>query len=138
MSVLIDTSIWSTAFRRPVGSVVAELDRLVRAGSAKIIGPVRQEALQGFRRLQDFEQVRNRLAAFVDVPLNRDDYEQAAMYFNLCRSKGVQGSNTDFLLCSVSASRGMPIFSTDKDFGLFARHLPVRLHVVDETSTLGR
>ena len=138
MSVLIDTSVWSAAFRRPVGPIVAELDRLVRAGSAKIIGPVRQEALQGFRRTQDFEQVRSRLGAFVDVPLHRDDYEQATIYFNLCRSKGVQGSNTDFLLCAVSASRAMPIFSTDKDFELFAQHFPVRLHKVNERSNAGR
>ena len=134
MSVLVDTSVWSMAFRRGSGVEVEELNRLVRSGSAKIIGAVRQEALQGFRRLQDFELVRSRLSSFDDVPVSRGDYERAAEYFNLCRSKGVQGSNTDFLLCSVAHARKMAIFTTDRDFGLFARHLPVRLHLSDDAN----
>jgi hypothetical protein len=26
----------------------------------------------------------------------------AAQFFNLCRSRGIQGSNTDFLICACS------------------------------------
>jgi predicted nucleic acid-binding protein len=132
MSVLIDTSIWSTVFRRGRGTVVTEFEHLVRTGTAQLIGPVRQEALQGFRRMRDYEVVRSRLASFVDVPIHREDYEQATLYFNVCRARGVQGSNTDFLLCAVAVSRDVPIFTTDKDFELFARHLPVRLHRMDD------
>jgi hypothetical protein len=40
----------------------------------------------------------------------------AAEFFNTCRTKGVQSSNTDFLICSVSANHEIRIFTVDKDF----------------------
>jgi hypothetical protein len=42
------------------------------------------------------------VAAFPDVPLLMEDYVTAANFFNLCRSKGIQGSSTDFLICAVA------------------------------------
>ena len=42
--------------------------------------------------------------------------------------EGVQGSNTDFLICAAAERRGLPIFTTDADFTRFARLLPIELH----------
>lgn len=39
--------------------------------------------------------------------------ERAAEFYNHCRNKGVQGSNTDFLICAVAARFKTPIFTTD-------------------------
>ena len=55
------------------------------------------------------------------------DYELAAEYFNICRSKGVQGSNTDFLICVVSLNNRFPIFASDKDFEIFSKYIPIIL-----------
>jgi predicted nucleic acid-binding protein len=63
-----------------------------------------------------------------NIRLVSDDYERAAEFFNICRQKGVQGSNTDFLLCAVSARNHMPVLTTDADFKLFQRHIPIILH----------
>jgi predicted nucleic acid-binding protein len=52
----------------------------------------------------------------------------AAQFFNICRAKGVQGSNTDFLICAVAVRWQLAIFTTDGDFTLFAKHLPIVLH----------
>ena len=57
-----------------------------------------------------------------------DDHEEAAVFFNRCREKGVQGSNTDFLICAVAVRNGFAIFTTDDDFTRFARILPIALH----------
>jgi predicted nucleic acid-binding protein len=50
---------------------------------------------------------------------------------NTCRRQGIQGSNTDFLLCAIGEHHDMPIFTIDDDFKLFADRLPVALHSVE-------
>jgi hypothetical protein len=54
-------------------------------------------------------------------------YVTAARYFNLCRRKGIQGSNNDFILCACSALWKMPILSKDKDFAGYRKILPIEL-----------
>ena len=57
-----------------------------------------------------------------------EDYEQAAEFFNTCRSKGLQGSNTDFLICAAAVRNNFPIYTTDHGFERYAQHLPIRLY----------
>jgi predicted nucleic acid-binding protein len=129
--VLVDTSVWSEALRRRKvvrAAVVEELRSLILEHRVEIIGPIRQELLSGLRQDAQFEALEKHLAPFCDLPLKTDDYVTAAKFFNLCRAKGVQGSNTDFLICSVAVQHQLAIYTTDKDFFLFAKHLPIVLH----------
>ena len=71
---------------------------------------------------------RDDLRAFPDAEITHDDYEQAASFFNVCRTNGIQGSNTDFLICAIAARGGFSIFTSDVDFTHFARMLPIKLH----------
>ncbi len=131
MNVVVDTSVWSLALRRRQPSSapeVAELAELVREGRAVVLGPVRQELLSGIQRQRDYEVLRDHLRAFPDVELETADYEEAARSFNRCRARGVQGSNTDFLICAAATRRRFAILTTDADFADYARVLPVRLH----------
>jgi len=129
--VLVDTSVWLLALRRvrPDAEIAQELDRLVSEGLASIIGPVRQEILSGVRAEDVFRALRDRLRDFPDIAIGTSDYEEAASFFNSCRARGIQGSNTDFLICAVARRRQLSIFSTDADFERFAAVLPIRLHV---------
>ena len=131
MNVLVDTSVWSLALRRPVSQATAEgaeLVELIKEGRVTMIGAIRQEILSGIRAQEQFRKLRDRLRAFPDAKLDESDYEEAATCFNRCRAKGVQGSNTDFLMCAVSLRRGLAILTTDKDFDAFARVLGLELH----------
>lgn len=131
MSVLVDTSIWSLALRRtrPLQTPhVQELNALIKERRVQIIGPIRQEILSGVRSNDQFDQVQQALSAFSDIAIITEDYELAASYFNMNRSQGIQGSNTDFLICSVSVREGLSIFTTDRDFQLFQQHVPIKLH----------
>ncbi|MFH0919182.1 MAG: PIN domain-containing protein [Fibrobacterota bacterium] len=133
MKVIVDTCIWSLVFRRkgvaddPLARALSEL---VRDCRAQILGPIRQELLSGVKTHDFFTLLRDKLQAFPDQPLRASDYERAAEFCNYCRSKGVQGSATDFLICAVSAETRMPIFTTDNDFTLYRKHLPVYLFKV--------
>jgi predicted nucleic acid-binding protein len=131
VNVIVDTSVWSLALRRrrPSSDPMAlELGELVREGRAVVLGPVRQELLSGVQADQQFRTLREHLRAFPDVDLETADYEGAAAFFNRCRGRGVQGSNTDFLICAAAARRKLSILTTDTDFLNFARFLPIQLH----------
>ena len=133
MRVLVDTSVWSAALRRPrpaTGAIVEELAQLVREGRVVVIGPIRQEVLSGVKDAVQFETLRSHLQAFPDSELETADFEAAATCFNRCRAKGIQGSNRDFLLCAVAERRDLSIFTTDDDFRDYARVLPLKLHGV--------
>ena len=131
MNVLVDTSVWSLALRRTATRGVAEtaeLVELVREGRVAMIGAIRQEVLSGMRAAEQYRKLRDRLRAFGDVALDEADYEEAASCFNRCRTKGLQGSNTDFLMCAVSLRRHLAILTTDKDFVGFAGVLGFEMH----------
>ena len=48
-----------------------------------------------------FEQLREHLRALPDLELTSEHYEDAATAFNRCRERGIQGSNTELLICAV-------------------------------------
>ena len=133
MMVLVDTCVWSQVLRRQKASddhIARELHELISEMRVQMVGPVRQELLSGVRVEKQFIDLRDHLRAFPDLLLSEEDFETAAEFFNRCRSKGVQGSNTDFLLCALSARHDLAIFTIDEDFKYYAEHLPVRLHVL--------
>ena len=136
MKILIDTSVWSQALRRQSSEasstdqvrVVNVLKELIHDSRIAMLGPVRQELLSGVKTQKQFETLQQILSVFSDETLLKEDYEQAAKNFNQCRQGGVQGSNTDFLICAVSMSRGWPIYSLDRDFEQYQKHLAVTLY----------
>jgi hypothetical protein len=131
MNVVVDTSVWSLALRRNTPNdalpLINILRDLISDGRVVLLGVIRQEVLSGIRYTEQFIRLRDYLRAFPDLELTSEDYELAAEFFNTCRSNGVQGSNTDFLLCAVAHRRGYSIFTTDKDFENFRLHIPVVL-----------
>lgn len=136
MKVLIDTSVWSQALRRQEATkgsllesqVVDLLKELIHDGRVALLGPVRQELLSGVKTKEQFETLQKILSVFPDVSLSSADYELAAQSFNKCRQAGVQGSNTDFLICAVSMNRAWPVLSLDKDFERYQKSLPLSLY----------
>ena len=81
MKVLVDTSVWSLALRRPSGTTVtAEQQATVQAlrdlvldGRAVLIGAIRQELLSGIKTLTQFDTLKTRLMAFDDIVLTLQD-----------------------------------------------------------------
>lgn len=131
MNVLVDSSVWSLALRRNTTNdaivIVNVLRDLIADGRVVLLGAVRQEVLSGVRYQEQFVRLQEYLRAFPDLELTTEDYELAAEFFNTCRTKGVQGSNTDYLLCAVAHRRGYSIFTTDKDFENFRAHISIVL-----------
>jgi predicted nucleic acid-binding protein len=133
MSVLVDTSVLSLAFRRKFTSpedelIVSELGRLIQDLQMVIIGPIRQEILSGIRDSNQFFHLRQNLRSFEDGLLSTHHFELAADYSNKLRAKGIQSSEVDALICAYATAENIPIFTTDQDFTLYSRVIPIQLH----------
>ena len=140
MTVVVDTPIWSLAFRRTPRDLKPDLEKmkwelheLIREGRARLLGPIRQEVLSGIREEAQFRRLREDLRAFEDEGLTTEDYEKAAEVGNRCRRVGVAGSPTDFLICACASRRNWAIFTTDGIFVQYAEHVPFRLHAARPT-----
>ncbi|MES1026680.1 PIN domain-containing protein [Gloeocapsa sp. BRSZ] len=131
MKVVVDTSVWSLALRRnrtlEESPQILSLRELIADDRVALLGVIRQEVLSGIRQIEQFDRLREYLRAFPNLELAIEDYELAAEFYNTCRRNGIQGSNTDFLICAVAHRRGYSILTTDGDFALFGEHLPITL-----------
>jgi len=129
MKVLVDTCVWSQALRHknPDKAHIKKLSDLITDGRAVLIGPVKQELLSGISRPDQFEKLKDILSAFEEIQLQSIHFEKAAEFCNVCRSKGIQGSTIDFLICAVAHTEHLSIFTLDIDFQHYAKHLPIHL-----------
>ena len=133
MKVLVDTCIWSHALRSKKPEFEAQvksLETLIADQRVLIIGAIRQEVLSGYSDLNKFETLKTRLSYFENTPILDEDYITAAKFYNKCRQKGVQGSHIDLLICAVAVRLNIPILTSDKDFGFYQQHLPIKLYPI--------
>lgn len=131
MKIIVDTDVWSEAFKKKgldKSEHHRELLLLLEEGRVELLGIVKMEILCGIKDKVVFQKVRNRLKAFKEKSLDSEIYEMAAQFFNLCRSKGIQGSNNDFIICAASVIWKCPILSKDKDFSHYQKHIPIEIH----------
>ena len=126
MSLFVDTSVWSLAFRRDPPADTAEVAALkdaLRVGEAIVsTGLVLQELLQGFSGPKARAQI---LEHFGGVPLlvpDRQDHIEAAELRNLCRRSGVQAGTIDALFAQLCIRHELTLLTADKDFHGIARH----------------
>jgi len=129
MKAIVDTCIWSQVLRHksPNTELAKKLKDLINDGRVAIIGLIRQELLSGISNVKQFNQLKELLSFFEDIPLKTEHFEKAAEFSNICRGKGIQGSTIDFLICAVAYLENLIIFTTDKDFENYEKFLSIRL-----------
>jgi predicted nucleic acid-binding protein len=132
MKVLIDTPIWSLAFRKKKNNekniTIEKLIELIHNGRIAIIGPIRQEVLSGISDVNKFNDIKEKMSIFSDYDLQSSDYEFAAECSNECRRNGIQGSHTDFLICAVAIKNDWEIFTEDNDFHGYKKYIPIKIY----------
>lgn len=131
MSLLVDTSVWSLAFRRDNTAVVPEVQALGHAleGADQVFttGLVLQELLQGFAGPKTRVQLIERFNALGFLQPDRQDHVEAAEVRNACRRHGVQIGTIDALLIQLCLKHDLVMLSADKDFRSAAKHVKFRL-----------
>ena len=131
MNVLVDTSVWSLAFRHDRRSDEAALGALAHALEAEEIvvatGLILQELLQGFAGPKARSLILDRFSAVPLVVPDRDDHVQAAELHNRCRRAGRQIGTIDALLAQLCLRHDLTMLTTDRDFRALARHSALKL-----------
>jgi len=131
VSLLVDTSVWSLAFRRDNQAVVAEVKALQHAleGADQVLttGLVLQELLQGFAGPKARSQLIERFAALGFLQPDREDHIEAAEIRNACRRHGVQIGTIDAVLIQLCIKHDLVLLSSDNDFRAAVKHVKFRL-----------
>ena len=131
MSLLVDTSVWSLAFRRDGATAASECRELIRAIEAGeelvTTGLVLQELLQGFAGPRDRARIIDRFAALPLLVPNRRDHVDAAELRNKCRRGGVQIATIDALLAQLCLRHNLMMLTTDRDFRSIAGYCALKL-----------
>ncbi len=126
MAALVDTSVWSLAFRRDAAADTPQLQALRQALSGDEIvvttGIVLQELLQGFTGPRNDKDIVERFSALPFISPDRDDHIQAAALRNQCRRHGVQLGTVDALLAQLCIRHKLVLLTTDHDFTFAAAH----------------
>jgi predicted nucleic acid-binding protein len=125
LTLFVDTSVWSLAFRRDgdddTPQVQALRKILVTGGLIVTTGLVLQELLQGFSGPKAADELVNR---FHDIPLlmpSRETHIAAAALRNHCRRNGVQTGTVDALIAQLCIENELTLLSADRDFEYIAR-----------------
>jgi predicted nucleic acid-binding protein len=131
LSLFVDTSVWSLAFRRGSPSSAPAVRALIRAteSGATILttGIVLQELLQGFSGPTARAEILDRFSAVPLIVPDRDDYIQAADLRNACRRAGKQVGTIDALLAQLCVRHELTMLSTDNDFKYMAGQCTLKL-----------
>ena len=127
MSLLVDTSVWSLAFRRDGEQIEPEVaalrEALLNAHHVVTTGVVVQELLQGVTGARDRAQLLERLSAIDFVQPDPEDHVEAADVRNGCLRRGVQIGTIDALLIQLCRRHELVLLTTDKDFRAARAHV---------------
>ena len=129
--IACDTSALSHFLRRSNATenkFASTVERLIESNELVLFGIVRQEILSGIKSATDFDRLSLVTQALPLYLADSEDHLTATTFFNACRSKGVQGSPIDFLICSMAVRRKLPIYTSDPDFELYEPIIPIDLY----------
>jgi predicted nucleic acid-binding protein len=131
VSLFVDTSVWSLAFRRDHAVERPEIALLVRAiesgETVLTTGLVLQELLQGFVGPKDRPKIVERFAVLPLIVPTRDDHVAAAELRNHCRRNGVQVETIDALLAQLCIHYNATMLTADGDFTQMAKHSKLKV-----------
>lgn len=120
--ILIDTSAW-IEFLRDTGSPVCHRVDEVLSGQIATCDPIRMEVLAGARNDRHLRDLRGLLARATHIATGPRDYEDAAMLYRVCRSRGETVRKLiDCLIAAHAIRAGIPVLHLDVDFDVLARH----------------
>jgi predicted nucleic acid-binding protein len=131
VTLFVDTSVWSLAFRRDQVSTAPEVrvlrDALEGGETIVVTGLVLQELLQGFSGPRARKDIIERFSALPLLAPNRLDHIDAAELRNRCRRAGLQIGTIDAVIAQLCIRHDLTLLTTDNDFVLAARHCTLRV-----------
>lgn len=129
--IVVDTSVWSRAFRRRSGSQhepsVEKLRELIRLDAdVRIPGVALQELLSGVRHDEQFSKLRRVMRGFPVLLADEQTHVRAARIYNDCVRSGVAATSLDCLIAAHASEA--ELLTADGDFEHMAEVCELTLH----------
>jgi predicted nucleic acid-binding protein len=128
---IVDTSVWSLAFRRHRPSDASEVEKLktlIEEGEdIYLLGMILMEVLQGIREKRRYHHLRETMAVFPILEPARDDYAFCAQIRDQCASRGIHASTIDFLIAGMCLRKDAWLLTADTDFRRIGEVVPLKL-----------
>ena len=126
--VLIDTSVWILALRKPPSAVVKdEVEHLLAENRVAIAPMIRLELLGGTRSLDEFDRLKSRLDALHQIPASEANWEAAVQLSFKLRQQGKVIPYTDILIGSAAIITNCTLLHADRHFDLMAEDTDLKV-----------
>lgn len=126
--VLIDTSIWIEAARRPDGAIGRAFKSLIADDRAVLAAPVWTELRVGAKTPRDLEKLHAYRAVLSWIEPVTRTWDQTGELGGRMRQAGVTVAMIDILIAQLAIDHKLTLFTLDTDFTHIAHHAPVTLY----------
>lgn len=123
MIILVDSGVWIDYFRNRFTAETEALDELLaHDADLATCGIILTEVLQGIRTENQYQKVSRLLAHLLYLPLEKEDYEQAALLYRAARRKGKTVRTTvDAIIAAVAIRHQTLLLHHDRDYAVLAQ-----------------
>jgi len=126
--VLVDTSAWILALRRAPHLFVKEkVEGLLFENRVAIVPMIYLELLGGTRSEEEFRRLKSRLQALHQIPLEEEEWTEAAQLAFELRRRGKTIPYTDILIGSAAIVHDLFLLHADRHFDLMAEEIPLKV-----------
>jgi predicted nucleic acid-binding protein len=118
--IVVDTSVWIDAHRRPGGAIASTLNRLLDADEAALALPVRLELLAGVSR-RDRSALLRALSGLPLVRPSDETWQAIERWVAAAADKGHRFALSDWVIAVLTHEIGGLVWSLDDDFAKMER-----------------
>lgn len=118
--IVVDTSIWIDAHRRPSGPIAGTLNRLLDGDEVALALPVRLELAAGVAR-RDRPALLRALAGLPLVRPSEETWQMIEDWVPAAADRGCRFGLSDWVIAALASSIGGLVWSLDDDFAKMER-----------------
>ena len=118
--IVVDTSVWIDAHRRPAGTVAKTLNGLLDADEVALALPVRLELMAGVSR-RDRASLLRALSGLPLVRPTEDTWDLIERWIPAAADKGHRFGLSDWVIAALTSEIGGMVWSLDDDFAAMER-----------------
>ena len=118
--IVVDTSVWIDAHRRPNGALAGTLNRLLDADEVALAIPVRLELAAGVSR-RDRAALLRGLSSLPVIRPTDDTWNLIEQWIPVAADKGHRFGLSDWLIAALTSEIGGLVWSLDDDFAALER-----------------
>jgi len=126
--VLIDTSVWIFALRKPpIIEIKEKVDFLLKENRVAICPLIILELLTGVKSKGAFKRLKSRLGALYQIEINQEVWNNAYNLAFYLRQRGLTIPSSDIIIATAAIYNKIPLLHADRHFDLIAENSDLKV-----------